>query len=284
MPSLSPIPSRNNNVYQNLTVIDRLSQRTDFSSLTNTNMSSNFFSLPRELRDQIYEQVLLYHDPIDPWGPPQPLNLGLLHVNKTIYHEASPLFYAQNRFNFHSCTPERVALFLEQIGPKNADLIRYIYVRFPEFLRLDPGEVTLKDDSVRILANIQSGCANWSTLRTSLYKTNGIGHSRDAVDNPKVVAEALKLVNTHFRAISSVQEIIVEAYEDSMSDDTPSIMESQGWTLNILQLAEEEDFERYDSDFDYGDYGYGSAGDGDDDNGDNYDIDNDSDFWRRAAD
>ena len=33
----------------------------------NSDMSSNFFSLPHELRDRIYELVLLHQELIDPW-------------------------------------------------------------------------------------------------------------------------------------------------------------------------------------------------------------------------
>lgn len=37
---------------------------------------------------------------------------------------------------------------------------------------------------------------------------------------PKIVAEALAEIDDHFRAISSLQEIIVEAYRDGISDST----------------------------------------------------------------
>jgi hypothetical protein len=247
-------------------------------------MSSNFFSLPRELRDQIYEPVLLHQEPIDPWvnyNRRQKLTPGLLRANKTVHREASSLFYAQNRFDFTMGTPKDVASFLGQIGRNNADYIRHICVDFPKFLYLDPGDVTLEDDSVGILTNIQSGCANLSTLTTSLYSTNAMELRLDALDNPKVVTEALKLVNTHFRAISSLQEIIVEVYEDGPSDHIRRKMESHGWTISTTEYVKEEDFDRSFSDFEYDDYGYDGGG-GDDD--DDYDIDNDSDFWRRAGD
>jgi len=39
----------------------------------------------------------------------------------------------------------------------------------------------------------------------------------NALDNPKIVTEALKLVDTLFRARSSTQEIIFEVYEDGPS-------------------------------------------------------------------
>ncbi len=246
-------------------------------------MSSNLFSLPRELRDQIYEPVLLHQELIDPWvdhNRRQKLTPGLLRANKTVHREASSLFYAQNRFDFTMGTPEDISSFLGQIGRNNADYIRHICVEFPKFLYLDHGEVTLEDDSVGILANIQSGCANLSTLTTSLYSKNAMELRLDALDNPKVVTEALKLVNTHFRAISSLQGIIVEVYEDGPSGHMRRQIESHGWTIRITEYVEEEDFDRSFSDFEDDDYGYDSGRDDDD----NYDIDNDSDFWRRAGD
>ena len=54
-------------------------------------------------------------------------------------------------------------------------------------------------------------------LTTSLYSTNAIELKLDALDNPKIVTEALKLVDTRFKAISSLQEIIVRVYKDGPS-------------------------------------------------------------------
>ena len=104
--------------------------------------------------------------------------------------------------------------------------------------------------------------------------------SLDTLDNPKVTGEALALVNTHFRAIPSLQEIIVEVYEDGPSDHARRVMKSHGWTIDIVEYAE-EDFQR-----DFSDFGddYDCVDSGDDLDDDCYDIDNDSDFWRRAAD
>ena len=95
----------------------------------------------------------------------------------------------------------------------------------------------------------------------------------DALDNPKVVTEALRLVNTHFRAISFLKEIIVKVYEDGPSDHIRRKIESHGWTISATEYMEEENFDRSLSDFEYDDYGY----DSDSDDG-NYDVDNDSNF------
>ena len=69
-------------------------------------------------------------------------------------------------------------------------------------------------------------------------------------------------------------------YEDGPSDHIRRKIESHGWTISITEYVEEEDFDRSFSDFESDDYGYNSGRDTDD----NYDIDNDSDFWRRAGD
>lgn len=251
-----------------------------------SDMSSNFFSLPQEIRDQIYELVLLHQELIDPWvdgNRRQNLTPGLLRANKAVHREVSSLFYARNRFDFTMGTPEDVASFLGQIGRNNADHIRHICVDFPAFLYLEPGDVTLEDDSVGILGNIQNGCANLSTLTTSLHSTNSMELRLDALDNPKIVNEALKLVNTHFRAISSLQEIVVEVYEDGPSDHIRREFKSHGWTISMTEYLEEDDFDRGFSDFEFAHHGY-DGGNNDDDDDKSYDIDNDSDFWRRAGD
>jgi hypothetical protein len=224
-------------------------------SLTTTeDMPPNFFSLPANFA---YELRLVHQEPIDPWvnyNRRQKLTPALLRANKTVHREAGSLFYTQNRFDFTMSTPEDVASFLGQIGRNNADYIRHISINFPKFLYLDSGDVTLEDDSVGILANIQSGCANLSTLTTSLYSTNAMELRLDALDNPKIVPEALKLVDTRFRAIPSLQEIIVEVYEDGSSNHIRRKMESHGWTISTTENVGEEDFDRSFSDFEYGEW------------------------------
>ncbi|KAH8774772.1 hypothetical protein F5883DRAFT_412127 [Diaporthe sp. PMI_573] len=243
---------------------------------------ASFLSLPSELRNEIYELILLHDEPVDPcaeYDRQQKFTPGLLRANKVVNGEASPLFYGQNRFTLIRTTPKEVALFLEQIGCENAGYIRHILIDFPKFLYLDPGDITLEEDSVSILASIRNNCANLSTLTTSLYSTNAMEFRLDNLEHHTVANEALKLVDTHFRAIPSLQEIILEVYEDGPNGHIRGRMKSHGWTLSTTEYVEEEDWGRNFSDFDDDDYGYG-----DEDDYDNYDIDDDSDFWRRAAD
>lgn len=102
----------------------------------------------------------------------------------------------------------------------------------------------------------------------------------DAQGDAMIIPEVLDIVDAHFRAIPSLQEIIVEVYE-SVRSSIPDQLKNHGWTVSIIEDME-VDYERGYSDIeddhdDYDDYRYDSGGD-------DYDIDNDSDFWRRAGD
>ncbi|KIM99303.1 hypothetical protein OIDMADRAFT_181647 [Oidiodendron maius Zn] len=231
-------------------------------------MSTNFLTLPSELRNRVYELCVLHEEHLDPWtnySPRQELTPGLLRANKAVHRETSSMFYAHNRFNFTTATPEDVASFLGTIGPNNADCIQHVCINFPTFRYLDPGDVTLEESSIGILTNIQSRCANLSTLTTSLCSTNAMALKLDALDYPKIATEALELVNTRFRAISSLQDIVVEVCEDGPSHYIRRKMESHGWTVSATEYIEElgsdksfgDSEDDWDHDYDYGyDYGY----------------------------
>jgi hypothetical protein len=222
-------------------------------------MSTNFLSLPGELRNNIYEQLLVLQEPIvcptRPWrwhSPLRALHPELLLANKTVHREASSLLYAQNHFNLTMCTSEHVASFLDQIGRHNASHIRLICIDFPDFRDLGQPNVALEDDSVRILAKIQSDCTNLSTLITSLASTDAMGLTLYALDSPQIAGEALALADARFRAISSLEEVVVKVYEDCPSVDIRRKMEGHGWTISVTERVEDLDFDWPFSDEDYG--------------------------------
>jgi len=223
------------------------------NNCTNSDMSPSFLSLPRELRDQIYELVLLEQRPVKPF----PFNFdrltpGLFRVNKTIHHETTRLFYSQNRFSTMHGDAEKVAKFFEQIGRKNADSTRHLCIRFPHIEYPDSGNATLDYDTVGILNSIQSNCANLSTLTATIYSGYAIPIWLCVLDHPKIFNEALKLLDTRFRAISSLEEIIVKLPpdEDGGGAEVNGLirreLKSYGWTIGVAE-------------FEIGEEGYGSA-------------------------
>ena len=62
-------------------------------------MSATFLDLPSELRNKIYEQLLVQQERINPYNERESLTPGLLRANKTVYSEASSVLYAQNCFD-----------------------------------------------------------------------------------------------------------------------------------------------------------------------------------------
>lgn len=286
---------------------------------------TSFLSLPRELRNMIYAYVLTDDEYIDlgPWIH-HSLSSQFLRTNKTIHDESSEVLYSQNLFNFMYHSDELLSFF-DQIGAENSKHIRHIRIDFPTFRYLDPGKVTLTEESTRVLEKLKDCCGNLRTLTTSRSSTDGMEHRLDNLDHPNVVTEALKLVDAHFRAISSPREkesptmafyvptqsssdhdsscilstvpstslpdhdsgnpmlsIVVEVYEDGPNDDVRRKMESHGWILDAAENVEEDDRSFGEIDDDVWDriaWGHDDGGDHD-----NYDIDNDSDFWRRAGD
>ncbi|KAH7086112.1 hypothetical protein BKA63DRAFT_560723 [Paraphoma chrysanthemicola] len=251
--------------------------------------STNFFSLPSEVRNAIYGLLLLSDEPFGPclvYHSPQNLALGLLRANKTAHHEASSLFYARNRFKFTS-TQKNIAMFFDQIGHINASYIRHVYIDFPRFHFLDVGDVTLEDDGDCIITMVQSNCPNLETIKTSLYSTNSMELRLDALDTPKIFGEALELVDNCFRVSSSLQDIILEVYEDGPCDQLRKEMKNCGWRISATEYEQETASDWSFGDLEYFDHHFSdddNNGDDDVDGDDGYDIENDSDFWRRAGD
>jgi hypothetical protein len=141
---------------------------------------------------------------------------------------------------------KEIAKFLEQIGPLNASYIRHMRIDFPKFLYREPNNYALEDDSLENLTKIQSYCANLITLTisaSSTYCIKGMAIRLDTLEYGKVeTTEVLRLVNTYFIAMSSLQEIIVELYEGDPNELVQRTVERQGWVIRIVEWKEEAYF------------------------------------------
>lgn len=246
----------------------------------------SFLSLPAELRNEIYIYLLVRTEPIDPGHGDHELVPNLLSTNSAILHEATSLLYGHNRFDLTLSTwnSELTSQFFDTIGFVNSSHLRCIRIDFPGLRDLEE-DISLEEDSLHILEKIQSHCTNLKTLIVASESTSIMENRLDSLDSPTICAKALALVAARFKTISSLQEIIVEVYEERPSSDIRRKMESHGWILNVVEPVEEEEWNNdrtwddvEDDESLYDDY------DDDDYDDDDYDIDNDSDFWRRAAD
>ena len=106
---------------------------------TKKNNKASFLKLPVEIRFLIYD--LLEVGMMDPgsytrmcrpgtmwWeGLFKPdMEVGILQTCRQIYHETNPILYSKNEFMFED--PEKALRFIEQIGPVNLRLIKYLYI------------------------------------------------------------------------------------------------------------------------------------------------------------
>lgn len=242
-------------------------------------MPASFLGLPSELRNEIYKHLLVCREPITPWNTENELTPNILFTNTTVLHEASSLLYGNNCFDLTAWHSDIITEFLDAIGSFNASHLRYIRIDFPELGDLGD-EASLEEGSLRTLGKIQSYCTNLISLTTTASTTYIMECQLDSFDSPVICCKALALVAAKFRAITSLQGIVVEVYEEGPSSDIRRKMQSHGWTLKVVEPVEEEEWDegRGWDEIEDDDYPY------DDDDDDDYDIDNDSDFWRRAAD
>ena len=253
----------------------------------------NFFSFPAEIRLQIYEELLVSSEPIkfktteDSEEPSLPLVVlfkrhGLcpaaLRASKKVHSEAIELLYTRNRFEFIDLIPtERlrptdstaVEYFLNQIGRSNASLLRRICIDFPDLIDNQPRTARLHEDSIRTLELVRENCTGLTILETPLDGTFQLEYHRADTSLefynpdtglPGVADVALELIDSSFRKISSLQEIIVLVYttdEDKDLDDDEKKtttnellqkMRGYGWTTRFMVLDAEEEKEEESED------------------------------------
>lgn len=208
---------------------------------TGADPPTSFLSLPGELRNRIYELVLVREEHSYEWEEiwrhiyhPKGLTVGLLCASKIIHQEATPVFYGQNRFDFSGALPDHVSSFFYQLGKRNASYIRDVNIDFPDVSFLD-GVVSLERDAPNTLEIIRGACDNLITLTASLENTDRVENRLAALDDHNIASEALALVDARFRSFPSVQTIIVEVYEDAPCDHIRKTMESHGWLLRTTE-------------------------------------------------
>ena len=154
---------------------------------------------------------------------------------------------------------------------------------FPGFAVLETENVVIEEGDTRVLSTMEHLYTNLSRLTMSVYSTHAAELRLDALDHNGLISEALAKVDRVFRGIQSLREMRVIVYEEAPNDYTRREMTRLEW--QIITIPEESEFgggisdydDNYDDDYDHRSM-FDSISDED------YDIDNDSDFWRRAAD
>lgn len=205
--------------------------------------SSNFLSLPINVRNNIYERVLavpqplhIFQDtgcPVESFIPGKPYQwLALLYTNRQISAEAKAALYRVNSFMFQDVdrrpsNDSPLEAFIRSIGPSNAGSLSQLCINFPVTENVH-GEIKIREDSLRKLKLLQKECTNLTTLETLVFSES----SKFLIEqNVNSVREIFWEINTQFRCISPLERIIVRIYTGSLSTSVREFLQGLGWAV-----------------------------------------------------
>lgn len=188
----------------------------------------NFFHLPIELRNDVYQRVLavplalhLFQDaggPVASFAPQKPSHwLTLLYANRQISYEARGVLYGMIRFTLEEVEPAQVQphrgllrSFLNSIGPTNSGFISHLCMNFPATERPEAQteEIRLREDSLQNLQLLQNKCTKLRTIELLIYSRKSV--LIDGIDsNIELVQKFLRELDTQLRGISSLTKNIL---------------------------------------------------------------------------
>jgi len=217
----------------------------------------NFFDIAREIRLKIYSELLVLSESIvfvaNYGSSSSPLFrfkrdelcLALLRINKRMYSEANTLLYFNNRFQFpevftstsSATNSAHIASFLHQIGSQ-ASHIRHICIPFPTFNYPQPDSARLHKMHVKNLDLVRDTCTSIRTLEL-LVSPNCENY---VLSDSSIAAEALDLLDNHFKNIPSLKEIVInfEVYPEQDASDDLTKMHDYGWTVKVTKLPKKK--------------------------------------------
>jgi hypothetical protein len=213
--------------------------------------TTNLFSLPLEVRNDIYQRVLdlgrplylfqeeeeedvfgkvglFYSDPPVQW-------LSLLYTNWQLHDEASAELYKLTRFNLVLDGGENNLLpsFLACIGSFNAAHLSHIVIGFPsaEMEKSPEDKMVLKAVDLSVLKLLAEKCLKLATLEMDLSGTAAewLAHSSDK--DLQAVREALLQVDAQLRAIPSLNKILIGVDDEHPAFEATVLMQQFGWLI-----------------------------------------------------
>ncbi|RYP78044.1 hypothetical protein DL769_003261 [Monosporascus sp. CRB-8-3] len=232
-------------------------------------MGWSLFNLPPEIRNQIYDELLvvshpLYLSPTPLWDtravclygwqdptctPGLRLWPAILRVSRAVHREAAWRLYAANCFSLQRTNPyfdivfpfdvgDFFASFLGVIGPRNAGHLRRVRIPFPRLGSPSPPRGTgeaergffLEDQSRLLLETFAARCPELRVLEVSAAMGCFPGGG-----SPDAASEALSVVGAQVDAIKSLRSVIIEFYGALSSPHLRDLMAAHGWTVQLVQ-------------------------------------------------
>jgi hypothetical protein len=228
-------------------------------------MSLSLFDLPPEIRLRIYENLLGLPEPITFVNEPATPNSlclwkayglcpAILQTCKKIHHEAGPLLYSRNHFQFPAIWHDEssfevinITPFVRQIGKWNLCQIRYIRLPFPSFYEYSVLAAEGADlDLRKSFDHVRDSFIGLHTVEMILY----------GVLSPESLyyttgSELIKLIDTCLRASISLESIMVHVSRDNdLENRMIKKMREYGWKIETGKAEEKpEKIELYYDDW-----------------------------------
>jgi hypothetical protein len=213
-----------------------------------SSVPANFFSLPDDIRNNIYRRVLVVAHPlflfqdtgsevVETFGPEIPRQwFAFLHVNRQVRDEASAVLYGSNKFHFMDTTQHQrdlIQSFLNCIGSVNGGLLTHLCINFPvaEGVEGQPGKVMLREDDLGSLKLLQEKCTHLTTLETILDRKHSEGLMNPSLDDSQINRDTLTQIDVLLKSFSSLDMVIVRFYGGAPIPSVMQLMQSFGWTV-----------------------------------------------------
>jgi hypothetical protein len=208
---------------------------------------TSFFSLPIEIREDIYKRVLTVAHPlyifqgrgcrVETFAPDIPRRwLALLHANRQIHQEASGVLYRSNHFNLVDTRKKQADLlqsFLNCIGSLNAGFLSHLCISFPaiDAVEKDSQNLQLSEDGLRTLKILRDKCTSLTTLEMFVPSRNFSGITTTVHDNWCSTQKALLEIDAHLNPIRSLHRTIVRVWSGTPTPSAMELMQGLGWVV-----------------------------------------------------
>ncbi|KAK4042993.1 hypothetical protein C8A01DRAFT_32938 [Parachaetomium inaequale] len=224
---------------------------------------SLLFSLPREIRNDIYQRVLFVSHPLylfqeetgpsdkvglfAPERPPARRWLALLYPNKQLHDEASAVLYGLSHFALVDATAGKnhanlLSSFLGRIGSVNAGCLSHLCINFPAAVgNSEEEDVTAdqqageEDAFLGELRLLREKCTSLVTLEMMVYgrHAKGVTVASHDPDNSQLVRGVLSRMDAHLKAIPSLRRVLVRLYSGPLAPDVVEWMHGFGWVVSV---------------------------------------------------
>lgn len=180
--------------------------------------------------------------PIEFFVPGKPAEWPTLALEKCREYneeETNAVFYGSNHFNLVDTTTRRetsiLQAFLASPTPTHARLLSHISLSFPalETVQGRSEALELTQDGLRTLKLLQDYCSNLRALEFYVHKDNGFGLVGEAPGGSQSLQEALLQVDTHLKAVPSLQKIVIRYYHEKPTPEVTKLMRGLRWEVLV---------------------------------------------------